>query len=125
MRAERPHSIGEEIANAVTHGIGLVASRIGVPALLVVVVSRGDLRQIIGCSILRLPSSPCTRPPRSTTRFRLWPSSGTRRHRHERRPDRPGTWPHPAPFASARDHLMTETRVAGNLTNSVIARTPS
>ena len=54
MRAERPHSIGEEIANAVTHGIGLVASRIGVPALLVVVVSRGDLRQIIGCSIFAI-----------------------------------------------------------------------
>jgi hemolysin III len=54
MRPERPLSLGEEIANAVTHGVGLVASLIGVPVLLVVVISRGNLWQIIGCSIFAI-----------------------------------------------------------------------
>ncbi len=54
MPAERHLSLGEEIANAVTHGIGLVASLIGVPVLLVVVVSRGNLWQIIGCSVFAI-----------------------------------------------------------------------
>ena len=34
MRQRRPLTLGEEIANAVTHGVGLLASLIALPLLL-------------------------------------------------------------------------------------------
>jgi len=44
----RPLSFGEELANAVTHGVGLVASLIGVPILISAAIGRGDFWHIAG-----------------------------------------------------------------------------
>lgn len=41
----------EELANALTHGAGLVLSLIGVPVLIVTAVARGDAWQVVGCSV--------------------------------------------------------------------------
>jgi hemolysin III len=41
----------EEIANALTHGLGLVASLILLPFLVGASATRGDLRLLIGCSV--------------------------------------------------------------------------
>jgi hemolysin III len=48
-----PHtlSLGEEIANAVTHGVGLVASLIGLPILVLAAAARGDALLVAGCSV--------------------------------------------------------------------------
>jgi hemolysin III len=42
---------GEEIANAVTHGLGLAASLILLPFLVGASASRGDLRLLVGCCV--------------------------------------------------------------------------
>jgi hemolysin III len=47
----RPLSFGEELANAVTHGVGLVASLIGVPILISAAIGRGDSWHIAGCTV--------------------------------------------------------------------------
>jgi len=47
----RPLSFGEELANALTHGVGLVASIIGVPILISVAIGRGDPWFIAGCTV--------------------------------------------------------------------------
>lgn len=52
--AERAPSVGEEIANSVTHGIGLVAFAIGLPILITTAAERGDTLQVIGCSIFAI-----------------------------------------------------------------------
>jgi hemolysin III len=51
MTTVRPISSAEEIANAVTHGLGLLASLVALPLLVVTAANRGDTRLIIGCSI--------------------------------------------------------------------------
>jgi hemolysin III len=51
MTSVRPVSSAEEIANAVSHGLGLVASLIALPLLIAASTSRGDIRLIIGCSV--------------------------------------------------------------------------
>jgi hemolysin III len=48
---ERPLTRGEEIANSITHGLALIASMVGLPALVVVAVSRGDPWQIVGGAV--------------------------------------------------------------------------
>lgn len=48
---ERPLSRNEEIASSLTHGLGLVASLIGIPVLLLGATARGDVWRIVGCSI--------------------------------------------------------------------------
>jgi hemolysin III len=48
---ERRPSLGEEIANSVTHGVALAASAAALPILVVVNVARGDTWQIVGGSI--------------------------------------------------------------------------
>jgi hemolysin III len=47
----RQPSLGEEIANSLTHGIGLVASLIGIPFLVLAATDRGDIRIIVGSSV--------------------------------------------------------------------------
>jgi len=47
----RPLSLREELANAMTHGVGLLASLIGVPILLATAVGRGDGWYIAGCTV--------------------------------------------------------------------------
>jgi len=48
---ERPQSPGEEIANSVSHGVGLVAALVAVPILIVAAVRRGDAAGIVGASV--------------------------------------------------------------------------
>jgi hemolysin III len=51
MALVRPAPLREELANATTHGLGLLASLVGVPILLSTVASRGDAWQIAGCAV--------------------------------------------------------------------------
>ncbi len=44
-------SLGEEIANSVSHGVGLVASLAAIPMLLAAAIRRGGLLDIVGASV--------------------------------------------------------------------------
>ncbi len=48
---ERPQSLGEEIANSVSHGIGLLAALAAFPVLVTVALNRGDPAGIVGASV--------------------------------------------------------------------------
>src|SRR5450759_223049 len=50
MTEMRPSSLGEEIANSVTHGLGLAASLAAAPVL-IVVAARRDAWQMVGSSV--------------------------------------------------------------------------
>ena len=47
---ERPQSLGEEIANSVSHGIGLLAALAAFPILVTAALQRGDLGGIVAAS---------------------------------------------------------------------------
>lgn len=51
MTIGRPLSLGEEVANSVTHGLGLLASLVGVPVLLATAVAAHDTALIIGSTV--------------------------------------------------------------------------
>lgn len=51
MAHERPQTVGEEIANSLTHGLGLVASIAGLVVLVGATATRGDAWTIVACSI--------------------------------------------------------------------------
>ena len=51
---ERPQSLGEEIANSVSHGIGLVAALVGFPILVTAALQRGDPAGIAGASVFAI-----------------------------------------------------------------------
>ncbi len=48
---ERSQSIGEEIANSVSHGVGLVAALIALPFLLLAVVRKGEAWVVAGAGV--------------------------------------------------------------------------
>jgi len=48
---ERPQSLGEEIANSVSHGIGLLAALAAFPILVIAAHGRGDAAGIVGASV--------------------------------------------------------------------------
>lgn len=48
---ERPQTLGEEIANSVSHGIGLLAALAAFPVLLTAALNRGDPAGIVGASV--------------------------------------------------------------------------
>jgi hemolysin III len=50
----RPQSLGEEIANAVSHGVGLLAAIIGSPFLLIATARRGGPAVVVGASIFAM-----------------------------------------------------------------------
>jgi hemolysin III len=50
-RAEPTQSLGEEIANSVSHGVGLLAALAAAPVLVVSAAQRGDAAQIVGASV--------------------------------------------------------------------------
>jgi len=50
-QADIPHHIGEAIANSVTHGLGLLASLVALPILIVAAVGRGDAMEIVGAVV--------------------------------------------------------------------------
>jgi len=47
----RPQSLGEEIANSVTHGVGLAAALIGLPFLVASAAHRGGLPAAVGAGV--------------------------------------------------------------------------
>ncbi len=51
MTTDRVVSLREELANAVTHGIGLVLSLIGMPILILAALDRGERLTVIGASV--------------------------------------------------------------------------
>ena len=48
---ERPQSPGEEIANSVSHGLGLLAALAAFPVIVIIAHQRGDLLGIVGASV--------------------------------------------------------------------------
>jgi hemolysin III len=48
---ERPQSLGEEIANSVSHGLGLLAAVISGPMLVAATIRHGDVSRIVGASV--------------------------------------------------------------------------
>ena len=48
---ERPQTLGEEIANSVSHGLGLVAALAALPFLLWTTAQRGNPLEILGASV--------------------------------------------------------------------------
>jgi len=48
---ERPQSLGEEVANSVSHGIGLLAALAAFPVLVMAAHQRGDAAGIVGASV--------------------------------------------------------------------------
>ena len=48
---KRRQSVGEEIANSISHGVGLVAAAVVAPLLIYAAVRRGDAAFIVGASI--------------------------------------------------------------------------
>ncbi len=51
MTSGRVASAAEELANALTHGVGLLASLIGLPILVLTAMSRGEMAAVIGTSV--------------------------------------------------------------------------
>ena len=51
MHTDRVVSLREELANAVTHGVGLVLSLIGMPILILAALDRGERATVIGASV--------------------------------------------------------------------------
>ena len=48
---ERPQSLGEEIANSVSHGVALLAALVATPVLIIAAVRRGDTAGLVGASV--------------------------------------------------------------------------
>jgi len=48
---ERPQTAGEELANSISHGVGLAAALVATPFLLHVAAERGDVLGIVGAAI--------------------------------------------------------------------------
>jgi len=52
--AERAQSFGEELPNAISHGIGVLGSIVAIPVLIVGAVQAGDAADVVGASIFGL-----------------------------------------------------------------------
>lgn len=50
-REERPQSLGEEVANSISHGIGLVGAIVAFPFLVIVASQRGDMTGVVTVSV--------------------------------------------------------------------------
>ena len=51
VAAPAAYTLGEEIAHAVTHGVGIVLSVVGLIVLVAAAAARGDTRDVVGCSV--------------------------------------------------------------------------
>jgi hemolysin III len=51
MNLERPQTLGEEIANSITHGVGFVAAVVGAPFLIFAAAHHGNAQTIVAVSI--------------------------------------------------------------------------
>ncbi len=68
----RPQSAGEELANTISHGIGLVAALISAPILLLAVSDRGSTGFFIGTIVFAITMSILYL---SSTFYHAWPSA--------------------------------------------------
>jgi hemolysin III len=50
-KQKRPQSLGEEIANAITHGLGLILAIVGLVVLVIKTATSGSTLHIVSCSI--------------------------------------------------------------------------
>ncbi len=48
---ERNQTLGEEIANSISHGVALLATLVALPVLVVAAVRQGDVSSIVGASV--------------------------------------------------------------------------
>jgi hemolysin III len=51
---ERPQSLGEELANSISHGIGLLAALAALPVLIVAALGRGGVAGIVGAAVFAM-----------------------------------------------------------------------
>lgn len=51
MAHSRPLTRAEEVANALTHGLGLLGSIVALPVLVVTALAKGDALLVVGCSV--------------------------------------------------------------------------
>ena len=51
MSTHHNASVRAELANALTHGVGFVASLVGLPILVITAASRGERAALIGASV--------------------------------------------------------------------------
>ena len=51
LKNVRPQSLGEEIANSISHGLGLIAAIVAAPFLLVAAIHQGSPWTIVGASV--------------------------------------------------------------------------
>jgi predicted membrane channel-forming protein YqfA (hemolysin III family) len=67
---ERPQSMGEEIANSLSHGLGFVAAVAAAPILIVTTAQTGRTLNVIGAAIFAVTMVLFIARRRSTTPFR-------------------------------------------------------
>ena len=84
-QSRRRWSRGEEIANSISHGIGLLAALIAVPLLLAEAARRGDARSVRGPQYSASQSFLFIWRPRSSTPYRMAGQSALRGPRQLRR----------------------------------------
>ncbi|MBK8872302.1 MAG: hemolysin III family protein [Elusimicrobia bacterium] len=51
MKGERPQSLGEEIANSVSHGVGLLGALVATPFLLITIARSGNSAVFVGTAV--------------------------------------------------------------------------
>lgn len=51
MRRDRPQTLGEEIANSISHGLALLAALVAAPFLIVQAFKHGDAANVVGASV--------------------------------------------------------------------------
>lgn len=73
---ERVQSRNEEIANAVSHGLGLVALLLAAPCLLTRAARAGDTTHLVGCSVFVVTAALLYL---GSTLYHSWPRSGAKR----------------------------------------------
>lgn len=73
---ERPQSPGEEIANSVSHGLGLLAGLAAFPVLVVAAYQRGDAAGVVGASVF---ASTVVLLYLASTLFHAFPASRAKR----------------------------------------------
>ena len=71
-----PQTTGEEIANSLSHGIGLLAAMAAVPVLVLAAIQRGDAPGIVGASVF---GTTMVLMYLTSTLYHTWPKSRAKR----------------------------------------------
>lgn len=69
-------TLGEEIANAVSHGVGLLAALIAVPLLIISAVDRGSASEVFGASVF---ATAIVLMYSASTLYHAWPRNRVKR----------------------------------------------